>query len=132
MEDSPLLTLTPAAADMIRETCESQDLADYALRVHVSGGGCSGLVYGLELDTNEPEEMDIVLEDQGVRIFVDAYSARRLQGSTVDYVTQGAGGGFKIDNPKAVKACGCGSSFATAEDGGGCGASQGGCSSCGL
>lgn len=131
MQDSPLLTLTPAAADMIRQICESQELADYSLRVHVSGGGCSGLVYGVELDTNEPEEMDIVLEDQGIRIFVDSYSARRLQGSTVDYVAQGAGGGFKIDNPNAVKACGCGSSFSMGDDNEGCGANQGGCGSCG-
>ena len=58
-------------------------------------------------------QADLVLEQHGVRIFVDAISQEHLAGVTVDYVTGLHGAGFKFLNPNAARTCGCGSSFAT-------------------
>lgn len=97
-----------------------------ALRIWVSGGGCSGLQYGMAIDDGAPEADDNVFEDQGVKIMVDSFSLQYMDGSSVDFVEDTLGGGFKIENPNAVGSCGCGSSFKT-EDGQGGG---GGCGSC--
>lgn len=98
-----------------------------ALRIWVSGGGCSGLQYGMAIDDGAPEADDNVFEDQGVKIMVDSFSLQYMDGSSVDFVEDTLGGGFKIENPNAVGSCGCGSSFKT-EDGQGGGG--GGCGSC--
>ena len=106
-----------------------QERDDLALRVYVSGGGCSGLQYGMALDENF-EADDHVFESKGVKCVVDAMSLRYIAGSTVDYVTTGMGGGFKVENPNATGGCGCGSSFSTEDgaesSGGGCGSGGGG------
>jgi iron-sulfur cluster assembly protein len=78
----------------------------------------------MALDDNPPEEEDQVFEDKGVKLFIDPLSLGYMSGSSVDYVEDTLGGGFKIDNPNAVSSCGCGSSFKT--EGSGCG-SGGGC-----
>src|SRR5207244_9890149 len=104
-----------------------------ALRVFVSGGGCSGLQYGMAI-AEEVEEGDHEFQQHGVRILVDPLSVNYMTGSTIDYVEDMMGGGFKIENPNATKSCGCGSSFSTedgAEEAGGCGSGcgSGGCGS---
>jgi iron-sulfur cluster assembly accessory protein len=119
------LTLTQGAADMVLDLVSQQERDDLALRVYVAGGGCSGLQYGMALDENV-EEDDVVFESLGVKIVVDPMSLRYIDGSTVDYVTTGMGGGFKVENPNSTGGCGCGSSFSTTEGG----SSGGGCSSC--
>jgi iron-sulfur cluster assembly protein len=68
--------------------------------------------YGMALDA-EPGESDFVINNDGVRIFVDPISMMYLSGSVVDYEDSIMGGGFRIDNPNAVSACGCGNSFKT-------------------
>lgn len=109
----------------------SQEKSDAALRVWVAGGGCSGLQYGLALDDGQPEDGDQIFEQDGIRIFVDDLSLNYMEGSSVDYVDDQLGGGFKIENPNAVSSCGCGSSFQTSESGeaqgGGCGCGGCGC-----
>ena len=75
------------------------------------GGGCSGFQYALDF-TNEQRDNDFVFEYEGLRVFVDAISARYLDGTQIDYVMGTSGAGFKFNNPKAVGSCGCGSSFA--------------------
>lgn len=119
------ITLTNGAADMVKDLISQQERDDLALRVYVSGGGCSGLQYGMALDENV-EEDDQVFESLGVKVVVDALSLRYISGSTVDYVTSGMGGGFKVENPNSTGGCGCGSSFQTEESGG-----SSGCGSCG-
>jgi iron-sulfur cluster assembly protein len=118
------ITVTEKAATELKGIMEAQSKPTAALRVWVAGGGCSGLSYGMALDDGEPEEGDKVLEDQGMRLFVDELSLSYMEGAVVDYVDDVMGGGFKIENPNAVNTCGCGSSF-SAEDGeeapGGCG-----------
>lgn len=114
------ITLTDKAVSELKEFMTSQEKLNAALRVWVAGGGCSGLSYGMALDDGEPEEGDNIFEQDGVKVYVDPLSLEYMDGSTVDYVDDALGGGFKIDNPKAVQSCGCGSSFKT-EGEGGCG-----------
>ena len=83
----------------------------FALRLKVVGGGCSGLQYQLMFD-NKVGELDQEDEAGGVRVVVDAKSAVYLVGTTVDYVDDLNGSGFKIGNPNASNTCGCGDSFA--------------------
>jgi iron-sulfur cluster assembly protein len=124
------VTLTERAASELQGMLVDNDKSEAALRVWVAGGGCSGLSYGMALDENAPEEGDVVMSDKGIKIYVDELSLRYMAGAVVDYVDDVLGGGFKIDNPKAVKSCGCGSSFSTDDEtmegldtrsGGGCG-----------
>ncbi|MBN2472068.1 MAG: iron-sulfur cluster insertion protein ErpA [Anaerolineae bacterium] len=125
-EATPILTVTPGAVSKIKEILAARDLESHALRVFVSGGGCSGLQYGMAI---EPEVMegDTEVAVDGVRLLVDSNSLEYLNGANIDFIDDLMGGGFRIDNPNAVSSCGCGHSFRT-EDGQGGG---GGCSSCG-
>jgi iron-sulfur cluster assembly protein len=119
------IDLTPAAADAVQELLSKRDLGEMALRVFVSGGGCSGFQYGMALEDNI-RDTDIVSEQHGVKLVVDEISINYLDGAKVDYVDEVMGSGFKIENPNAVSTCGCGSSFktsgdqATANSAGGC------------
>ena len=125
-EDEAVLTLLPAAAEKIRTLLSERNLPEHGLRVFVSGGGCSGMQYGMAIE-KEAGEYDSILESNGVKVFIDPTSMMYLSGATVDYVDNMMGGGFRIDNPNAVSTCGCGHSFRTAgsagaaSDGGGCG-----------
>jgi len=110
-----LVNLTPAAADAVQELLAKRDLEDLALRVFVSGGGCSGFQYGMALEDNI-RETDIVSEQHGVKLVIDEISINYLDGAKVDYVDEIMGSGFKIENPNAVSTCGCGSSFKTSDD----------------
>lgn len=126
LEES-VITVSPSALSMIRSLLEQRNLPGYALRVFVSGGGCSGLQYGMSFEQS-PRDFDSVVELDGVRLVVDPTSLMYLQGAQIDYVDSLMGGGFRIDNPNAVSSCGCGHSFRTKD--GGAEASSGGCSSC--
>jgi iron-sulfur cluster assembly accessory protein len=81
-----------------------------SIRVGVVGGGCSGMTYALEFET-EPDEEDIRLDYKGVDIYVDPHSSEILKDTTVDYVKTLQRQGFVFMNPKANTTCGCGSSF---------------------
>lgn len=122
-----MITLTERATTELKDLLQSQDQAGGALRVWVQGGGCSGLSYGMALDSEKPDETDQVFEHDGIKIYVDPLSLNYMNGSSVDYVDDVLGGGFKIENPNAVSGCGCGSSFKTADSDG---ASAGGCGGC--
>lgn len=121
-----ILTVTPSAASMIKTLSEQRNVPGYALRVFVSGGGCSGLQYGMSFEQS-PRDFDTVVEAGDVRLVIDPTSLMYLQGSTIDWVDSVMQSGFRIDNPNAVSACGCGSSFKTKDAGE---ASAGGCSTC--
>lgn len=120
-----VLTVTPSAVSIIKNLLQERNIPNHALRVFVSGGGCSGMQYGMSFEEN-PQGYDAVVETDGVRLIVDPTSLVYLKGATIDFVDSLIGGGFRIDNPNAVSQCGCGSSF-KAEDGqesaagGGCG-----------
>jgi iron-sulfur cluster assembly accessory protein len=112
-----LVSLSPAAADKFRQVTESEPNPSIGLRVYVYSGGCSGYRYGMMVE-DAPTADDRVIEDKGVRVYVDANSVQYLSGSQIDYVDTLMGAGFTVNNPNAVAACGCGSSFRTADDAG--------------
>jgi iron-sulfur cluster assembly accessory protein len=119
------ITLTETAAARVHSLLAERNLPDYALRLFVSGGGCSGLQYGMALE-GQPREDDLRFRANQVDIVIDPVSIGYLGGCTVDYVDDLMGGGFKIDNPQAVASCGCGHSFRTSgqapqDSSGGCG-----------
>jgi len=111
------LNVTEAAAAKAKTLLEQKGMPEGGLRVFVVGGGCSGYQYGMALAA-EPEEGDLVLERNGVRVVVDEDSARLLGGAEVDYTEDIMKSGFSIFNPNAVKSCACGSSFQTADGAG--------------
>jgi iron-sulfur cluster assembly accessory protein len=111
-DDPPPLRLTPKAVKMVKLTREEEQLDEtYGLRVAVRGGGCSGFEYALDF-AREPRPTDLVIEYEGLQVFVDPISARYLAGTVMDYNLGVSGSGFKYENPRATGTCGCGSSFA--------------------
>jgi iron-sulfur cluster assembly protein len=134
----PALDVTQSAAERLQSMMSERQIAGYALRVFVSGGGCSGLQYGMTFD-NESREGDTVWNAHGLQIMVDPISARYLTGASISYQQDNMlAGAFKIDNPNAVSSCGCGHSFrakseeaAEEYDGYDEGYAGGGCGSCG-
>jgi iron-sulfur cluster assembly accessory protein len=123
-----VLTVTPAAANTIRMLLDQRNIPNHVLRVFVSGGGCSGMQYGMAFE-EKPQDYDTVVEVDGVHLIVDTTSMMYLEGATIDFVDSLMGGGFRIDNPNAVSSCGCGHSFKSKD--GEQEASSGGCGSCG-
>lgn len=110
-----MITLTPEAVEELKNILAKEERPDLALRVFVSPGGCSGLSYGMTLE-EQHEEGDTVIEQEGVRILIDEFSATYVTGSEVDYSHSLMGGGFAIRNPNAVRTCGCGHSFDAGSD----------------
>lgn len=127
MEET-IVTLTEAAAEKLDGIMKEKGIREtHGLRVFVSGGGCSGLQYGMTFDDN-PRPVDSVFEQHGMRIIIDPQSRSYMEGASIDYVDSLMGGGFHIENPNAVSSCGCGHSFRSKDEAGG--ESGGGCSSC--
>ena len=106
------LFVTPTAGAEVMKFMEAEGVtADKGgLRVSVQPGGCSGFKYGLLIEDQSAED-DLVIEQQGFKIFVDPFSAQYIGGITVDYVSSMQGSGFTFKNPNATGGCGCGSSF---------------------
>lgn len=104
-----MLTLTAAAIDKVKEIMTERGEGG-GLRVAVVGGGCSGFQYQMSLDA-AADEGDKVVEQDGLKVFIDARSVLFLEGAKIDYVDGVDGAGFKFDNPNSQKACGCGESF---------------------
>ena len=106
------MTLTERAAEEVQKfIAQEQVPAETAgLRVSVMPGGCSGFKYSLNIEERALDD-DLVHEINGVRVFIDGFSAQYLAGITVDYVTSMQGSGFTFNNPNATGGCGCGTSF---------------------
>ena len=101
----------PAAAEIKKFMSSEEGLPETAgLRVRVVSGGCSGFQYSLNIE-EASRQGDFILDDKGVRLFVDMFSAQYLNGVEIDYVTNVMGSGFTFTNPNATGSCGCGSSF---------------------
>ena len=105
------VTLSENAQKQVKQLKQAQNLAENVfLRMGVTGGGCSGMSYKLEFDT-ELGPHDKEFEIDGIKVVVDKKSYLYLNGTTLDYVTQGLTGGFTFINPQAKSSCGCGTSF---------------------
>mgnify|MGYP001220228850 CR=1 FL=1 len=81
-----------------------------ALRVSVSGGGCSGFQYGFDLDRDRTDD-DLIVERSGAVVLIDSVSLPFVDGSEIDFVDDLIGQSFQVRNPNATASCGCGTSF---------------------
>lgn len=105
-----MIKVSEKAKGRISELKKADSNQDKHLRVSVTGGGCSGLMYNLSFD--EELETDEVFEDNQVKILVDKKSILYLLGTTLDFSDGLNGKGFQFVNPNASRTCGCGESFA--------------------
>lgn len=108
MEYPNLLTISPAAKERISGLAAEEKMR--VLRVFVKGGGCAGFTYQLALE-KEPQEDDILTEQEGFTLAVDPFSAALLAGTSLDWKESLLEQAFVFENPNAVSTCGCGSSF---------------------
>ena len=108
------VVVTQEAASEALDLIESEglDTDEAGLRLFVQQGGCAGLSYGMRFD-HEPEADDAVVEQHGLRVFVDPASQNYVGGSTLQYEGGLQGAGFHVENPNVVSECGCGESFRT-------------------
>ncbi|MBB3929184.1 iron-sulfur cluster assembly accessory protein [Kaistia hirudinis] len=104
------ITISERAAKRIARIL-SKEPSGTALRISVSGGGCSGFQYGFDLDASRAED-DLVLTRDGATVLIDQVSIPFMDGSEIDYVDDLIGQSFQIKNPLATSSCGCGTSFA--------------------
>ncbi len=105
-----MITLTTQAVQQVKNLLTQQGKSDYGLRVGISGGGCAGLSYQFSFD-EKPTTDDKVIEQDGVKVFVDKKSYLFLNGMEIDYHSDLMSSGFKFNNPNAKSECGCGTSF---------------------
>lgn len=105
----PLVQVTPDAIGALRVLAQGEGAGKEGVRLGVKGGGCSGFSYVLEFD--QLREGDNVLEQDGLKFFMDRKSAIYLKGIQLDYKSGLKGKGFIFQNPNATSTCGCGESF---------------------
>ncbi len=104
-----MITITDKAAERIRRSVAEAEKPADGLRIRVVGGGCSGLQYKLDVDTEK--KGDKVFEHAGARVYVDRKSYLYINGTTLDWREGLAAVGFFLDNPNVKRTCGCGESF---------------------
>jgi iron-sulfur cluster assembly accessory protein len=108
--DERIIRLTATAAKRVGSMLTKRGFPDGVLRIAVVGGGCSGLQYKMELQS-DPAHRDILVETAGIRVVIDPKSASYVSGCELDYVEALHDGGFKFRNPNAASTCSCGESF---------------------
>ncbi len=116
------VSVTARAARAFQEISQERGKPNAGLKVAVAGGGCAGNEYVMAL-AEEPAATDIVLESNGIPIYLDGNTAHMLVGAEIDFLDSLMGRGFSVRNPNAATTCGCGSSFNTS----GQAAVEGGC-----
>lgn len=105
-----MLTLTESAQTAISRFIQGAETPVLGLRIAVTGGGCSGMQYAMDLvEERNPEDVEV--ECGEVKVFIESLSAPLLRDVTVDFVDGINGSGFKFENPNATNSCGCGNSF---------------------
>ncbi|MFN9254185.1 MAG: HesB/IscA family protein [Gemmatimonas sp.] len=107
-----MVIITPVAVAEVRKFMDAEGVTveQGGLRVSVMPGGCSGFKYGLVIEDKSADD-DITVEIEGIKVFVDPFSAQYLSGTTIDYVSSLQGSGFTFKTPNSTGGCGCGSSF---------------------
>ena len=103
------VTVSERAARKIGEILKTEPPGTM-LRVSVEGGGCSGFQYKFDIERNKAED-DVVISREGATVLIDSVSVGYMAGSEIDFVDDLIGASFKVKNPKATAACGCGTSF---------------------
>lgn len=110
INDAEIKVSEKAIKEIRRIMTENKVPETYGLRVGVKGGGCSGLTYSLGFDA-ESREGDTIINQEGIKLFVDGKSLFYLMGTILDFSDGLNGRGFVFNNPNATKTCGCGESF---------------------
>jgi iron-sulfur cluster assembly accessory protein len=107
---SESVTVSDRAARRVAEILKSEP-SGTMLRVSVEGGGCSGFQYKFDMERAKTDD-DLVIARDGAVVLIDPVSVNYMAGSEIDFVDDLIGASFKINNPKAIAGCGCGTSFA--------------------
>ncbi|MET4323207.1 iron-sulfur cluster assembly protein [Bradyrhizobium sp. JR4.1] len=105
-----MINLTDSAISVLKAAIISTTQAASGLRIMVEGGGCQGFTYKMDL-AHEPSSDETVIEQGGVKLFVNNASQAYLNGTTIDFVVSLEGSGFRFDNPNVNSSCSCGKSF---------------------
>ncbi|MEK6553351.1 MAG: iron-sulfur cluster insertion protein ErpA [Bacteroidota bacterium] len=109
--DRSEIDITEKAIKQVKQIKEENSIpSDYALRIGVKGGGCSGMTYQLGFD-GDVKDGDTIIEKEGIKLIVDGKSFFYLSGMILDFSDGLNGRGFVFNNPNATKTCGCGESF---------------------
>lgn len=106
-----MITVSETASKKVKELAAETGIDNPYLRVGIKGGGCSGLSYEMDFDSNINPD-DELFEDKGVKILVGKKSLLYLFGTELDFSDGLNGKGFQFINPNASRTCGCGESFA--------------------
>lgn len=106
--EEPVLCLTAEAVTMIKRTLARGGVGGWGLRMSVSGGGCKGFQYSLNLEHSARDD-DLILVQDGITTYLDPTSAVHLRGTRLDYVTNRHGSGFHFFGLDVDRTIGCGS-----------------------
>jgi iron-sulfur cluster assembly protein len=109
-EEQAMIHLTESAADAVRSAIAGAAEPMDGLRIMVEAGGCAGFKYMMGL-VAEPAPGDVLVEDRGIKVFIDPNSLPSIDGTTIDFVMNLQESGFSFNNPQANSSCGCGKSF---------------------
>ena len=107
-----IIKLSDNAASRIKEIMSGAEANSIGVRVGVKSGGCAGMSYVMEY-TKEVNPNDEVIEDKGVKVFVDVGAVMYLLGTEMDYKKEEFSSSFVFKNPNETERCGCGESFKT-------------------
>ena len=105
-----ILSLSDQAASRIKEIMSSDNNNSIGVRVGVKSGGCAGMSYVMEY-TSEINPNDEVIEEKGVKVFIDSAAVMYLFGTEMDYKKEEFSSSFVFNNPNETERCGCGESF---------------------
>ena len=105
-----VITLTDNAAIRIKEIMSKDESKSIGVRVGVKSGGCAGMSYMMEY-AKEAKKNEEVIEDKGVKVFIDSNAVMYLLGTEMDYKTDKFSSQFVFKNPNETERCGCGESF---------------------
>ena len=107
---NPIIKLSENAALRIKEIMANSEKNSLGVRVSVKTGGCAGMSYVMEY-TKEVNPNDEIIEDKGVKVYVDSAAVMYLLGTEMDYKTEELSSSFVFNNPNETERCGCGESF---------------------
>jgi len=107
---NPIIRLSDNAALRIKEIMSNAETNSLGVRISVKSGGCAGMSYVMEY-TKEINPNDEIIEDKGVKVFVDSAAIMYLLGTVMDYKKEELSSSFVFNNPNETERCGCGESF---------------------
>ena len=107
---NPIIKLSDNAATRIKEIMSLADKKTLGVRIGVKSGGCAGMSYVMEY-SKEVNPNDEVIEDKGVKVYIDSAAVMYLLGTEMDYKKEDFSSSFVFNNPNETERCGCGESF---------------------